>query len=184
MRMKGDQAVSPVVGVMLMLVVTIIIAAVVSAFAGGMSTGKDKAPQATVKAKFSQSNGMEIYHMGGDTINTQSTSVIVRPTRSFGNYDQLSWVINKSVIKTDNKDWVNQSVSMTYNLARTFKPGDTAYILSADLPRVQEKTGGVADYYSNSYGFGNVKSVGNSFILTLTDDSGKSIASTEVEIRS
>jgi FlaG/FlaF family flagellin (archaellin) len=42
---KGEDAVSPVVGVMLMLVVTIIIAAVVSAFAGGLvSTNKDKAP--------------------------------------------------------------------------------------------------------------------------------------------
>jgi FlaG/FlaF family flagellin (archaellin) len=38
-----ENAVSPVVGVMLMLVVTIIIAAVVSAFAGGMTTAK-KAP--------------------------------------------------------------------------------------------------------------------------------------------
>ena len=33
-----EHAVSPVVGVMLMLVVTIIIAAVVSAFAGGLSS--------------------------------------------------------------------------------------------------------------------------------------------------
>jgi len=38
-----ENAVSPVVGVMLMLVVTIIIAAVVSAFSGGMTTAK-KAP--------------------------------------------------------------------------------------------------------------------------------------------
>ncbi|WP_292370550.1 type IV pilin N-terminal domain-containing protein [Methanoregula sp. UBA64] len=38
---------SPVVGVMLMLVVTIIIAAVVSAFAGGLSKSTDKGPSAT-----------------------------------------------------------------------------------------------------------------------------------------
>jgi len=37
-------AVSPVVGVMLMLVVTIIIAAVVSAFAGGLTSGQKSAP--------------------------------------------------------------------------------------------------------------------------------------------
>ncbi|MDO9325738.1 MAG: type IV pilin N-terminal domain-containing protein [Methanoregula sp.] len=41
---KNDKAVSPVVGVMLMLVVTIIIAAVVSAYAGGMTKGEQKAP--------------------------------------------------------------------------------------------------------------------------------------------
>jgi len=44
-----DAGVSPVVGVMLMLVVTIIIAAVVSAFAGGMTAGEKKAPTANVE---------------------------------------------------------------------------------------------------------------------------------------
>ena len=43
-----DEAVSPVIGVMLMLVVTIIIAAVVSAFAGGMAGDVQKVPQASV----------------------------------------------------------------------------------------------------------------------------------------
>jgi archaeal type IV pilus assembly protein PilA len=48
-KMKND-AVSPVVGVMLMLVVTIIIAAVVSAFAGGLATGQSKAPAISVSS--------------------------------------------------------------------------------------------------------------------------------------
>jgi archaeal type IV pilus assembly protein PilA len=48
-RKNGDDAVSPVVGVMLMLVVTIIIAAVVSAFAGSTVSGTQKAPSATVE---------------------------------------------------------------------------------------------------------------------------------------
>lgn len=46
---NGEEAISPVVGVMLMLVVTIIIAAVVSAFAGGSMTGSQKAPSANVE---------------------------------------------------------------------------------------------------------------------------------------
>ena len=45
-----EEAVSPVVGVMLMLVVTIIIAAVVSAFAGGVASSENKVPQASVTA--------------------------------------------------------------------------------------------------------------------------------------
>lgn len=40
----NESAVSPVIGVMLMLVVTIIIAAVVSAFAGGLAGSQQKAP--------------------------------------------------------------------------------------------------------------------------------------------
>jgi archaeal type IV pilus assembly protein PilA len=43
-RKNGEDAVSPVVGVMLMLVVTIIIAAVVSGFAGGLMTDQKKSP--------------------------------------------------------------------------------------------------------------------------------------------
>jgi archaeal type IV pilus assembly protein PilA len=45
-----DDGVSPVVGVMLMLVVTIIIAAVVSAFSGGLTSGQQKAPQLSGEA--------------------------------------------------------------------------------------------------------------------------------------
>jgi flagellin-like protein len=46
-----DKAVSPVVGVLLMLVVTIIIAAVVSGFAGGLISNSKKAPDASFKVK-------------------------------------------------------------------------------------------------------------------------------------
>ncbi|MDV0443139.1 hypothetical protein McpCs1_05070 [Methanocorpusculaceae archaeon Cs1] len=45
---KKDDAVSPVVGVMLMLVVTIIIAAVVSMYAGGLIGSAEKAPTLTM----------------------------------------------------------------------------------------------------------------------------------------
>lgn len=50
---KKESAVSPVVGVMLMLVVTIIIAAVVSAFAGGLSSGSKTAPVASFECHIS-----------------------------------------------------------------------------------------------------------------------------------
>lgn len=44
---KRDDAVSPVIGVMLMLVVTIIIAAVISGFAGGVMTSQEPTPSAS-----------------------------------------------------------------------------------------------------------------------------------------
>jgi len=51
-NMQNERAVSPVVGVMLMLVVTVIIAAVVSGFAGGlMGSGKESAPTLTMDVK-------------------------------------------------------------------------------------------------------------------------------------
>ncbi|WP_319578817.1 type IV pilin N-terminal domain-containing protein [uncultured Methanospirillum sp.] len=45
-----EQAVSPVIGILLMLVVTIIIAAVVSGFAGGLVGNQQKTPQASIVA--------------------------------------------------------------------------------------------------------------------------------------
>lgn len=53
-----DSAVSPVVGVMLMLVVTIIIAAVVSAFSGGMFASEKKTPQATLGVEVNVGDGI------------------------------------------------------------------------------------------------------------------------------
>ncbi|MBP2134026.1 FlaG/FlaF family flagellin (archaellin) [Methanomicrobium sp. W14] len=50
-KINEDSAVSPVVGVMLMLVVTIIVAAVVSGFTGNMVSGTSKAPQLSMDAE-------------------------------------------------------------------------------------------------------------------------------------
>jgi len=50
-KKREEDAVSPVVGVMLMLIVTIIIAAVVSGYAGSLVSGQDKAPTITADVK-------------------------------------------------------------------------------------------------------------------------------------
>lgn len=50
-KFLSDDAVSPVIGILLMLVVTIIIAAVVSGFAGGLTGGQEKAPTSMISAK-------------------------------------------------------------------------------------------------------------------------------------
>jgi hypothetical protein len=52
-----ESAVSPVIGILLMLVVTIIIAAVVSGFAGGLASNQQKTPQASVSATSFTING-------------------------------------------------------------------------------------------------------------------------------
>jgi archaeal type IV pilus assembly protein PilA len=65
---KNASAVSPVVGVMLMLVVTIIIAAVVSAFAGGLGGSQTKTPQATIVS--------DEFHISGNLDLTNQTTGI------------------------------------------------------------------------------------------------------------
>jgi FlaG/FlaF family flagellin (archaellin) len=60
-----DDGVSPVVGVMLMLVVTIIIAALVSAFSGGLASAQQKAPSlsATTEIRNTGEYGGSYYFM-------------------------------------------------------------------------------------------------------------------------
>ena len=55
-KSKHDDAVSPIIGVMLMLVVTIVVAAVVAAFAGGLSGDSEPASIASLK--------LDSYEMG------------------------------------------------------------------------------------------------------------------------
>ncbi|MBP2133137.1 FlaG/FlaF family flagellin (archaellin) [Methanomicrobium sp. W14] len=76
-----EDAVSPVVGVMLMLVVTIIIAAVVSGFAGGIVSTSQAAPSVSLDVSVSAgSSGASKYvvieNLGGDSLNTKDLRII------------------------------------------------------------------------------------------------------------
>lgn len=97
-----DDAVSPVVGVMLMLVVTIIIAAVVSGFAGGLSGGTQKAPQVTLKTEAYNGTYILVEHLGGDPIATDS--ITVRTFIPSGTYNDMNYEIEK---------WGNQTYCPT-----------------------------------------------------------------------
>lgn len=87
---KKEHAVSPVIGVMLMIVVTIIIAAIVSAFAGDLSGGNDKhtAPMASIQCQIQKIDASDavltMKHLSGDSINTQYVRIIVSYTDSTG----------------------------------------------------------------------------------------------------
>lgn len=118
---SDENAVSPVVGVMLMLVVTIIIAAVVSGFAGGLSGTTQKAPQVTLKTEAYNGNYILIEHLGGDPIATDS--ITVRTFIPSGTYKDMNYEI---------ADWGEQTYCPTndtlYNSTTwswvTFQPGD------------------------------------------------------------
>ncbi len=99
MKHFDNSAVSPVVGVMLMLVVTIIIAAVVSGFAGGLASDQSRAPQATLicspviesiqdedetnwasdyPSGFEADNGLLFEHKGGDAFSLADIDIQVQ----------------------------------------------------------------------------------------------------------
>ena len=71
--LKGEDAVSPVIGVILMVAITVILAAVIAAFVFGMGP-PEQAPQASLRASAAtvtadaDFNGIKLEHQGGDQI--------------------------------------------------------------------------------------------------------------------
>ncbi len=95
-----DDAVSPVIGVMLMLSITIIIAAVLMAFAGGMADAKPATPSVDLSAEFIKNGGdvvLRLSHNGGDALNPKD----IRVTAYVTTVDASSQSITLSSIFTE-----------------------------------------------------------------------------------
>jgi len=106
----AEDAVSPVIAVMLMLVVTIIIAAVVSGFAGGLAEGAKTAPQASIAVKTGygynyygtaiDTNNFDISfeHLSGDPIPTKDIEIITYLTLPNGTVVQHKQTANSPAV--------------------------------------------------------------------------------------
>ena len=73
-----ERAVSPVIGVILMVAITVILAAVIGAFVLGIGGETDAAPQASLSlAEESDEDKFSIEHRGGDRIDFNDITIIV-----------------------------------------------------------------------------------------------------------
>ena len=146
-----DSGVSPVVAIMLMLVVTIIIAAVVSAFAGNMMTGDNSAPQATISGTYSQTKGLSMTHEGGNSLETSNIEILVRPSEEFGNGMSsfgsrklnFSTITNGIEVDGGYVYWIERQG--TYGVT-SWIPGETMYIINDGDPFGDLATSGLLDY--------------------------------------
>ena len=68
LKERNEDAVSPVIGVMLMLVVTIVIAAVVAAFAGGLGSDVEMAPTAALDIDVFSNGKVNIESLSGESL--------------------------------------------------------------------------------------------------------------------
>lgn len=173
---KKEDAVSPIVGVMLMLVATIIVAAIVAAFAGGMAAEVDSSPNIIITGTYSQTDGLILKHVSGDSVS--GADIYVRPADGFStSYHKLSW---KSASIPENEVW---------------SAGD---IIEVKAENIQPETDGAPnsgnnhDGKSTSYGFNVDKdgensygpytaAIGKSMTVEVHKD-GRIIASTTVKI--
>ncbi|MEA2033354.1 MAG: type IV pilin N-terminal domain-containing protein [Euryarchaeota archaeon] len=85
---KNEEAVSPVIGVILMIAITVVIAAVVASFAYGIIGGVAKAPNSALVIEDARVDNIEIavIHHGGDTIVDAFT---VNDTLKLATWDNL-----------------------------------------------------------------------------------------------
>ena len=95
---KKEDAVSPVIGVMLMLVVTIVIAAVVAAFAGGLATETEATPVAVLDADV-YTDEVIIRHLSGDNLQMDETAVKVQSLDGETTYATISQIGTSGYLK-------------------------------------------------------------------------------------
>ncbi|AUV84713.1 type IV pilin (plasmid) [Salinigranum rubrum] len=81
-----DRAVSPVIGVILMVAITVILAAVIGTFVLGLGDQvSESAPQAQFTFDYDGSNYVNITHDGGDAIDAGDLSISTSTTIDVGN---------------------------------------------------------------------------------------------------
>jgi len=85
---RNEDAVSPVIGVMLMIVVTVIIAAIVSGFASGMGDTQKAAPAAAIQCSIVKVDAdnvvITLKHVSGDSLKTADLRFYVSYVDSTG----------------------------------------------------------------------------------------------------
>lgn len=121
-------AVSPVVGVMLMLVVTIIIAAVVSAFAGGLGASSSKAPQLSIGAEARDGSYIIVNFNGGDTVS--GSAITMKTFIPMGSNKDMSHQIDmKNVTYLPTNSPLYDTTGYSWH---TIQPGDKIKIKWTD----------------------------------------------------
>ena len=70
-----ERAVSPVIGVILMVAITVILAAVIGTFVLGLGDNVESAPQASIQFSGDASNGVTFEHRGGDSISADNIEI-------------------------------------------------------------------------------------------------------------
>lgn len=150
---RKEDAISPVIGVMLMLVVTVVVAAVVTAYAGGLSSMKKTTPPSvTIEGTYSQANGMTITHKSGDPVALSQVEFRTTPSELFGpDADKFTWPIDKTIIRSSNGDPVVFPLTGFYNTS-SFVVGDTLTINAANCTDYASTTDINQTPWAKSYG--------------------------------
>jgi len=131
-----DRAVSPVIGVILMVAITVILAAVIGTFVLGLGQNVQSTPSASFDFDFDSSNttngngAVTVTHNGGDTLTQDnSNAVSVNTTRS-GNASSYAWLAADSRISAgDSANTLGYSNGGTIRVIWTGPNGESSATL-------------------------------------------------------
>jgi len=105
---EREEAVSPVIGVILMVAITVILAAVIGAFVFGMAGNVQSTKTVAVTASVNGSGGLEITEQGGQDFSSLSdiTLRLNNINVSYDNTPQIGNIMLSSTDLTDSDDHV------------------------------------------------------------------------------
>ena len=144
-----DRAVSPVIGVILMVAITVILAAVIGTFVLGLGDQvSESAPQAQFSFQFDNSTGtaiMNITHDGGDAISADQLSVNVAGNTAWDSSGNSNGWVNSS-------DWSGEvSAGNSLDLSKSSggpADGDAVRIIWSSSNSDSTATVGQAEFQS------------------------------------
>lgn len=102
-----DRGVSPVIGVILMVAITVILAAVIGAFVLGIGGDLQDTPQAQINIQTTDGTNISVSHNGGDAIPHEDVTLLVNGS---GDGDQLE--DDLTVGSSEEVDLENHGVSV------------------------------------------------------------------------
>lgn len=111
MNFKNEEAVSPVIGVILMVAITVILAAVIAAFVFGMSSNVDTTKTVGVMAALDSNRYLVVTIQGGGDVNELSS-------------------LNMSINGAENSNTSTVSVGASFNSTQTINPGDHVVVVA------------------------------------------------------
>jgi flagellin-like protein len=115
--LQDEGAVSPVIGVILMVAVTVVLGAVIGAFVFGIGDKLgEPAPNAQLNFDYdADGNSLDIVHDGGDSITPDNTgSLAVSGSNIASNGSDLTWAPSGSTASNNNNGYVlGSGVSLT-----------------------------------------------------------------------
>ncbi len=124
----NENAVSPVIGVILMVAITVILAAVIAAFVFGMGT-PTQAPQASIRASSAYTTSSPTYvkleHQGGSDITLSDVKIIVEQGSNRASYSTAGNSSSRFVAGDSLR--VNTTVNTTYTNGIWLNNGATVH---------------------------------------------------------